>query len=310
MLSVRHLSISFTMYDVGLHQRDLMVISDLSLDVEAGEVAAVVGSSGSGKSLLAHAVLGILPPNACASGELVFKGLPLTPARQAALRGREMALIPQSVSFLDPLMRVGMQARRAAQLAGRAIEAHQGQRQAFARYGLGAHVERLYPFQVSGGMARRVLTAMATVGRADLIVADEPTPGLHPAAVTETLGHLRQLADQGKAVMLITHDLEAALTVADKVAVFYAGNTVEVANRADFAEGTDALRHPYTRSLWKALPQNGFVAVPGAQPTPGDLPPGCMFAARCCLATDTCRAERPELRPWRDGLVRCIHAHG
>lgn len=309
MLSVRHLSISFTMYDVGLRQKDLMVISDLSLSIEAGEIAAVVGASGSGKSLLAHAVLGILPRNASARGELMFKNAPLTPARQAALRGREIALIPQSVSFLDPLMRVGTQARRAAQLAGHGSSAAEAQRRAFSRYGLATAVERLYPFQVSGGMARRVLTALATVGRADLIIADEPTPGLHPEAVVETLGHLRELADQGRAVMLITHDLEAALEVADKIAVFYAGNTVEVANRADFTSRDAAgLRHPYTRALWCALPQNEFVAIPGAQPPADALPAGCLYAPRCQWATAECRAARPDLRPLLNGYVRCIHA--
>lgn len=309
MLSVRHLSITFRMYDVGLRQKELTVISDLSLDVAAGEVAAVVGSNGSGKSLLAHAVLGILPRNATAQGELSFKGAPLTPARQAALRGREMALIPQSVSFLDPLMRAGAQARRAAQLAGHGVAAADAQRQAFSRYGLTSAVERLYPFQVSGGMARRVLTALATVGCADLIIADEPTPGLHPEAVVETLGHLRELADKGRAVMLITHDLEAALDIADTIAVFYAGNTIEVANRVDFLTGGAAgLRHPYTRALWCALPQNAFRAVPGAQPPADSLPPGCLYAPRCQWATDECRIARPDLRPLSGGLVRCVHA--
>ena len=118
MLTVRNLSVTFTMYDVGLHQRQLTVITDLDLDVQAGEVVAVVGASGSGKSLLAHAVLGILPPNAQTAGEIIFQDEALTPARQAQLRGRTLALIPQSVGFLDPLMPVGKQVRRAAYLSG------------------------------------------------------------------------------------------------------------------------------------------------------------------------------------------------
>jgi peptide/nickel transport system ATP-binding protein len=117
MLSVQNLRVTFTMYEVGLTQKQLTVITDLDLEVNAGEVVAVVGSSGSGKSLLAHAVLGILPHNAQISGTILYKGELLTPQRQAALRGKEIALIPQSVSYLDPLMPVGMQVQRAARRA-------------------------------------------------------------------------------------------------------------------------------------------------------------------------------------------------
>ncbi|MBE7469550.1 MAG: ABC transporter ATP-binding protein [Anaerolineae bacterium] len=309
MLSVQNLSVTFTLYDVGLTQKQLTVITDLDLEVQAGEMVAVVGSSGSGKSLLAHAVLGILPPNAQTTGQLSFKGKPLTPARQALLRGREMVLIPQSVGFLDPLMRVGPQVRRAAQLNGlTSIAAEESQQRTFKRYGLAATVTSFFPFQISGGMARRVLTATAAAGRADLLIADEPTPGLHPDAVTETLNHLRELANEGRGVILITHDIEAALRVADKVAVFYAGTTVEVAQASDFANGASMLRHPYTQALWRSLPQNEFIPVPGAQPMPDALPQGCLFAPRCPLVTDVCREARPTQYEVRGGLVRCFHA--
>lgn len=309
MLTVRNLSISFTMYDVGLKQRDLTVITDLDLDVQAGEVMAVVGSSGSGKSLLAHAVLGILPHNARVSGEMAFEKRRLSAETQADLRGKSIALIPQSVGFLDPLMQVGQQVKRAGTLSGLpSNSADQAQTAVFKRYGLREQVKRFFPFQVSGGMARRVLTATAAIGNARLIIADEPTPGLHPDAVIETLDHLRELADEGRGVILITHDIEAALRVADRIAVFYAGTTVEIANSAEFHADGDQLRHPYTRSLWQALPQNGFRPVDGAQPMPDALPGGCLFAPRCPLMTNECTAERPSLRPLRDGLVRCIHA--
>jgi peptide/nickel transport system ATP-binding protein len=230
MLSVQNLSVTFTMYDQGLTQRQLTVITELDLEVSSGEVVAVVGASGSGKSLLAHAVLGILPKNAQVDGEILFKGSPLTPERSEALRGKEIALIPQSVGYLDPLMRVGSQVNRAAQLSGLSGQVTQvAVEQTFNRYGLASVVKRFFPFQLSGGMARRVLVSTAAVGKAQLIIADEPTPGLHPDVVKETLNHLRGLANEGKAVILITHDIEAALQVADKVAVFYAGTTVEIA---------------------------------------------------------------------------------
>ena len=309
LLAVQQLAVTFTMYDVGLVQRQLTVITDLDLTVHQGELIAVVGASGSGKSLLAHAVLGILPPNAQVQGVLNFQGEALTPQRQAALRGRAIALIPQSVSFLDPLMKVGAQVQRAAYLSGTpAAQTATAQAQVFQRYGLAAGVKGLLPFQLSGGMARRVLTATAAIGQAQLIIADEPTPGLHPDAITETLNHLRQLADEGRGVILITHDIEAALRVADRVAVFYAGTTVEVAQATDFQGDGDALRHPYTKSLWRALPQNDFIATPGAQPTPDALPPGCLFAPRCPLVTAACTTARPAMQTIRQGQVRCIHA--
>ncbi len=309
MLSVQNLSVTFTMYDLGQSQKQLTVITDLELEVSSGEVVAVVGSSGSGKSLLAHAVLGILPHNAQVAGRMLFKGEPLTPQRQAALRGREIALIPQSVSYLDPLMPVGPQVRRAARLSGLpAKEARQVVDRVFERYGLASSVQQRFPFQLSGGMARRVLVATAAVGRAALVIADEPTPGLHPDVVVETLNHLRELASAGKGVILITHDLEAALRVADKVAVFYAGTTLEIANAVDFTRGT--LRHPYTQALWRSLPQNDFIPVPGSQPNPEALPLGCLFAERCPLVTEACLEARPQFRQVRGAPVRCIHAEG
>ncbi|NJR48441.1 MAG: ABC transporter ATP-binding protein [Leptolyngbyaceae cyanobacterium CSU_1_3] len=309
MLTVQNLSVSFTQYDTGLTQKQLTVITDLDLHVNAREVVAVVGSSGSGKSLLAHAVLGILPHNAQISGTILFKGEPLTRQRQASLRGKAIALIPQSISYLDPLMPVGRQVHQAARRAGVATtDIRQRVDHTFSRYELASTVKQQYPFQVSGGMARRVLVATAAVGQADLIIADEPTPGLHPDLVAETLNHLRQLASAGKGVILITHDLEAALQVADKVAVFYAGTTLEIAIAEDFVNGN--LRHPYTQALWRSLPQNEFIPVPGAQPNPDALPDGCLFSDRCPLVTDACLTERPSLRLVRGAPVRCIHAEG
>ncbi|MEA5508011.1 oligopeptide/dipeptide ABC transporter ATP-binding protein [Halotia wernerae UHCC 0503] len=167
-------------------------------------------------------------------------------------------------------------------------------------------MKQQYPFQISGGMARRVLVATAAIGCAQLLIADEPTPGLHPEVVVETLNHLRELADDGKGVMLITHDLEAALQVADKVAVFYAGTTLEVAKADDFTSGN--LRHPYTQALWRSLPQNEFIPVPGSQPSPQALPVGCLFGDRCSLVTEACRETRPQFRIVRGAPVRCIHA--
>lgn len=299
VLEVRDLKVGFNMYKKGLTQAELVTIQSLNLDVRAGEILAVVGSSGSGKSLLAHAIMGILPKNANVGGSIRYQGEELTPARVQKLRGTEIALIPQSVDHLDPLMRVGKQAMgvKASRVA---------QRAAFRRYGLEARVERLFPHQLSGGMARRVLIATAVTIAPKLIVADEPTPGLTLELAMETLSHFRELAEAGAAVLLITHDIDLALSAANRIAVFYAGTTVEIADAADFTH-RDLLRHPYSKAFLDALPQNGFRPIPGAQPYAGNLPAGCLFAPRCPLRTPACGGAI-KMRSLRGGEVLCIHA--
>ncbi|MCI9036857.1 MAG: ABC transporter ATP-binding protein [Oscillospiraceae bacterium] len=301
LLEISDLSVSFRMYDGSLEQRQLQVISSLSLTVYPGEILAVAGSSGSGKSLLAAAILGILPANAAVGGAMRYGGQPLTPERQRSLRGGEIALVPQSVAYLDPLMKVGRQA-----------DGHQKprptarRRELFRRFGLPEKTERLYPFQLSGGMARRVLVSTALLADAQLVIADEPTPGMGLEQAKEALSMFREMADEGRGVVLITHDIDLAVDFADRIAVFYAGTTVETAPAEDFRQG--ALRHPYSQALWRALPQNGFQPIPGFQPYAGSLPKGCLFAPRCPHRTAECEAAPPPVRTLRDGEVRCIHA--
>lgn len=303
ILSVKDLSVSFQMYDNGLEKYDLKVISNLTLDVRPGEIVAIAGSSGSGKSLLAHAVMGLLPENASISGEISYKGKVLSQKEKEALRGKEIALVPQSVSYLDPLMKVGTQVR------GRKADKEiiKAQREIFRRFHLDEKTEQLYPFQLSGGMARRVLVSTAVLSGAEVIIADEPTPGLDLEMALEALKIFRELSDEGKAVILITHDIDLAFHIADRIAVFYAGTTVEIAAAKDFLEGVDALRHPYSKALWKALPQNGFEPIPGFQPYAKYLPKGCLFSPRCPHKTKECEENIP-MREVRGGYVRCIHA--
>ena len=300
ILVVKELSVSFCMYDKGLEQYELEVISNLNLDLKPGEIVAVAGASGSGKSLLAHAVMGLLPGNATVGGEIRYRGEVLTQKRKEALRGREIALVPQSVAYLDPLMRVGNQVRGNRPDEGR----RKAQKEIFRRFQLQERAEKLYPFQLSGGMARRVLVSTAVISGARVILADEPTPGLDLEMAVEALKVFRELADEGKAVILITHDIDLAVHVADRIAVFYAGTTLELMKASDFQEGK--ARHPYTRALWEALPQNGFRPIPGFQPYAKALPVGCLFGPRCPRKTKACEAEIP-MRKLCGGYVRCIY---
>ena len=313
LLRIEHLTVSFAQYEKrSAKQGELPVIRDLNVTVREGEIVAVVGSSGSGKSLLAHAIMGILPANAAASGSIFYRGSACGGAELKALRGREIALVPQSVNYLDPLMKVGRQiigeTKKRQKLFG---EADQGKRQAEARmrdllgrYGLADEVADLYPFELSGGMARRVLLLTALMRQPRLIIADEPTPGMDLALAKQAMQDFRTFADDGNGVLLITHDLELALEVADRIVVFYAGPTVEDAKVTDFADET-LLRHPYTRALYEALLGRGFAALPGTQPYVKDLPAGCPFAPRCADRREACDGEIP-VACVRGGRVRCI----
>lgn len=259
LLEVEDLRVAFVQYERGLRRRVVEAVRGMDLVVDAGEVVALIGASGAGKSLLGQAVLGVLPPNAVASGSVRHRGRLLDDEARRGLAGREIVLLPQGVSALDPTATVGAQVRRSAVLAGRS-EPRTAAAKALAARGLPPGVLRRHPHELSGGMARRVVGAMAAMGRPSVVIADEPTPGLHPDAVAEALGGLRRLADDGAGVLLITHELRGALTVADRVVVCERGRTVDEADVADFNDDGGRLAHPYTRALWRALPGHGFAA--------------------------------------------------
>lgn len=299
LLQVKNLSVSVTRYEGLWRQRKQCLVRDLSLEVREGEMVAVVGSSGSGKSLLAHAVMGLLPYNASWDGEIFYQGEGLTEKHLKKLRGKELVLVPQSVSYLDPLMRVGEQVQK----GDRSKKSRERCRRVLMRYGLGEETEKLYPFELSGGMTRRILIATAVQEHPRLVIADEPTPGLHLEAAKRVLSHFREIANEGAGVLLITHDLELAVRVADRIVVFYAGTNLEEAWAEDFTD-EKRLRHPYTRALYRAMPQNGFQGVPGVQPYGRKMPEGCVFAPRCEECEARCHEPVP-LRRLRGGMVRC-----
>lgn len=307
ILKVEGLGVSFSQYTQGLRRSELKVITNLDIDLYEGEILAVVGSSGSGKSLLAHAILGILPENAVVKGSILFKDRLLTKEDKEKLRGREIVLIPQSVNYLDPLMKVkkqiGISAREAGTPSRKSIV-----RRLLNKYGLGDEVEEYYPHQLSGGMARKVLLSTALATDCKVIVADEPTPGLDEAALEEVLKDFRELADSSKAVLMITHDINAALRIADRISIFYAGSTLETARAVDFTGNGEGLRHPYTRALLRALPTREFIPIEGTQPLPDEIPSGCSFYERCGEKTEQCSAGIPEFRELRGGKVRCGNA--
>lgn len=287
---------------------DLNVIRNLDIELYEGEILAVVGSSGSGKSLLAHAILGILPDNACTQGDMIYKGEILDEKRKEKLRGDEIVLIPQSVNYLDPLKKVGKQIKISIKDKDKKTQ-DEIVDNLFKKYNLEKKVKNYYPFQLSGGMARKVLLSTALASDSKVIIADEPTPGLDEESLNEVLKDFRDIADSGRAILMITHDIMAALKIADKVAIFYAGSTLEIANTSDFKQKEVELRHPYTKALYKALPNHDFVPIDDkTQPLPNELPKGCVFSDRCPLKDKNCENQVPKIREIRNGKVRCIHA--
>lgn len=312
VLSVRGLSVRFLMP----HGRLVAAVADAHFDVRPGECLALVGESGCGKSVLASAVLGLLPGNAQTAGEAHLGDLDLLAADERTLartvRGRRIGLVPQSpAAHLTPVRTIRSQLgeviseltgiRGGAALHAATLAA--AERAGFPEDHLGRH-----PHQLSGGLAQRAATALALVGDTSLLLADEPTTGLDRDLVERTVDELRRHIDagsggSGRGLLLITHDLAAAERIADRVAVMYAGRIVELADARAFF-GTTGPLHPYSRRLLQALPDRAFTAIPGMPPELGDLPDGCAFAARCERTTDLC-ATRPSMR---DG-ISCHHPH-
>lgn len=251
LLQIEHLSIGFTMYQQDNRLTDIQkisqVIDDLSLSVHTGEILAVVGASGSGKTLLADAIMGLYATNVWVEGTIYYDGVQQDAKSLAQLRGNEIAFVPQSVKSLDPLMKIGKQIGGDPQQRAALLE----------HYGLSPEVENLYPFELSGGMARRVLLCMALMGDPRLIIADEPTPGLDLELAVQAMEDFRAFANEDKGVLLITHDIELALRVADRVAVFKDGTVVEETSVANFAS-PELLHHPFSKALWHALPEHEF----------------------------------------------------
>ncbi|MFJ2766952.1 ABC transporter ATP-binding protein [Streptomyces sp. NPDC087300] len=290
--------------------RHVAAVTDATFDLAAGECLALVGESGCGKSVLASALLGLLPQNAETAGSALLGDTDLLTADEPTLartvRGRRVGLVPQSpAAHLTPVRTVRSQLEetlrelmgvRRPQLRAAAVAA--AERAAFPA----GHLDR-YPHELSGGLAQRAATALALIGDAPLLLADEPTTGLDRDLVERTVDELRRHVGEDRAMLLITHDLAAAERIADRVAVMYAGRVVELTDAAGFF-GAPGPRHPYARGLLNALPEREFTPIPGMPPELSALPAGCAFAARCDRADEACAAV-----PALTGSAACHHPH-
>ncbi|NGM18832.1 ABC transporter ATP-binding protein [Roseomonas stagni] len=297
----------------------LRAVDGVDFDIAAGEVLALLGESGSGKSVTSLALMGLLPPSARVEGEVRFQGRDLRamdPASLRSLRGDALAMVFQEpMASLNPVLSVGRQVAEALVAHGRADRRAAKARaiELFGEVGLSDPARRYdaYPHELSGGMCQRVMIAMAIACDPALLIADEPTTALDVTIQKQILALIDDLRRRrGTAVLLITHDLGVVAENADRVAVMYAGRIVETAPvSALFA----APLHPYTRGLLDSMPdlddeEAVLHAIPGQVPDLAALPSGCAFAARCPRSSDRCRAEAPPLVDHAPGrAARCWH---
>ncbi|UOQ48491.1 ATP-binding cassette domain-containing protein [Gracilibacillus caseinilyticus] len=236
--------------DIFHQQSRHYLLQDINLSLTSGEILALVGESGSGKSLLAQAILQMLPYNLEQKGDVFYRGQRFLSNH----RGKNIILIPQSIDALDPLMKIGKQIEGLMQKG----DHHQQMLALLIRLGLDTEIADRYPFQLSGGQARRVLVAIAIGSSADVVIADEPTPGLDQKAKQDMITLLKEVQQAGKSILLITHDFDAALQLAEQIAVLKDGRILEIVNRAKFTGEGERLQHPFTKKMWQSLPQNLF----------------------------------------------------
>jgi len=292
-------------------------VDGVSLTIGAGETVGLVGESGCGKSVTAQAITRLVPspPANYVGGEIWLNGcdvLRLSPRQLRDLRGGVVSYIFQEPgAALNPVIRVGAQIKESLKLHRPAKATDAEVIRLLKLVGLPAPETRLrnYPFEMSGGMAQRVMIAMALASEPRLLVADEPTTALDVTIQAQILDLLRDLKQRlGMAILLITHNLGLVGDLADRVAVMYAGQIVEL------APARELLRrplHPYTRALMNSVPKlrghvNRLPAIPGNVPRIGNFPPGCRFAPRCPAARPECAAAAPELIQAEPGRwVRC-----
>src|SRR5213080_4553003 len=308
MLSIEHLHVYFRTTDGGR----VAAVRDVSFSLAPGEVLGLVGESGSGKSVTSLAIMRLLPPQTVVGGKILFgvNGNPsenllqLDAEAMRRLRGSRISMIFQEpMTALNPVMRVGEQIAEAVRAHDAVSKKESWNRAVEALKEVAiddpARRARDYPHQLSGGMRQRVMIAMAIVNRPELLIADEPTTALDvtiQAQILDLLAGLR--ARFGLTMLFISHDLAVVSQVADRVAVMYAGNLVELGSKAEIFQ---LPAHPYTCGLLHAIPtlrtdrSRPLRTIEGAVPPLHALPPGCPFEPRCESRVAECAAELPPL---------------
>ena len=294
-------------------------VDDVSFDIRVGEVLAVVGESGGGKSVTGFSVIRLIDePGRIESGEILFAGrdlMKLSEREMNRVRGKDISMVFQdAMTSLNPVYTIGQQIDEVLRLhtsMGRA-DRRRASVELLRSVGISNPEGRLgsYPHQFSGGMRQRVVIAIALAARPRLIIADEPTTALDVTVQAQILRLMTDLIHaEGCSLMLITHDLAVVSEIADRINVMYCGRIVESGSARAVIDGS---LHPYTLGLINSIPdlnreQGRFKTIPGIVPNMFDLPQGCRFSPRCERAQDLCRTSVPELRELEPG--HCVACH-
>jgi peptide/nickel transport system ATP-binding protein len=315
LLRVQGLSV-----EVATPRGRIEAVSDVSFELQRGQAIGLVGESGSGKTLTCRAVLGVLPPSCTiARGTIEFAGRELTQLDRRGwmeLRGSQLGAVFQDpASYLNPSIPVGEQLAEVVRIRRRASRKAARQRalELLAAMNLHRphHVYHQIPMELSGGMLQRVMIAIAVACDPLLLVADEATTALDLTTQREVIDLLAELRERlGLAVLFVSHDLAAVAELCDQVAVFYAGELVELGATSTLVASP---AHPYTEALLRvgslgAEAGAALEVIPGQHPRLGEAPAGCRFAPRCVQRLDACSATAPPSTLLDGVLVRCLRA--
>jgi len=285
------------------------VVDNVNLKINSDdEILGLVGESGCGKSTLGLAVSGLLPPNSRVTGEVLVKGQNVVQNPDS----RKIAVIFQdALAALNPVLTIGEQIAEiyVYHKNMQKKDALEKTKKVLVEVGLPDNTVDKYPHQLSGGQRQRVLIAMALAMEPDLIIADEPTTALDVTVQAKVLQTLMSVVKSRKIPMIyITHDLALASQVADRIAVMYAGQIIEIADKYELFENP---RHPYTKALLNSVPRvdkdiEELFVIEGEPPVPGNFPTGCRFHPRCPFAMDKCKQIEPGLVIFNKAMVRCF----